>query len=77
MLGGLWSTILGLVSGIVSIIAQVLEKIKKDELINQGREREQADIAKEEINVNREQTEILTKDQTREETVKKLDDGTF
>jgi hypothetical protein len=51
--------------------------MKKDELINQGREREQADIAKEEINVNREQTEILTKDQTREETVKKLDDGTF
>jgi short-subunit dehydrogenase len=77
MLGGLWSTILGLVSGIVSIIAQVLEKIKKDELIRQGREQEQADIAKEEINVNRQQTEILTKDQTREETVKKLEDGNF
>ena len=77
MLGGIWSTILGLVSGIIAIVARVLEQMKKDELINQGREREQADIAKEEINVNREQTEILTKDQTREETVKKLDDGTF
>jgi short-subunit dehydrogenase len=77
MFGGLWATILGLVSGIVSIITQVLEKIKKDELIRQGREQEQADIAKEEINVTREQTEILTKDQTREETIKKLEDGNF
>lgn len=77
MFNGLWVTLLGLFSGLVQVFARVLEQLKRDELVTQGKELQQAEIAKDEIEVNRQQTEILTKDQTREETAKKLEDGTF
>lgn len=77
MFSGLWVTVLGLLNGLVQVFARVLEQLKRDELVNQGKELQQAEIAKDEIEVNRQQTEILTKDQTREETAKKLEDGTF
>jgi hypothetical protein len=77
MFSGIWVAVLGLFSGIVQIFAKVLEQLKTNELINQGKELQQAEIAKEEIETSRQQTEILTKDQTREETIKKLEDGSF
>ena len=42
-----------------------------------GEELYKAEQAKKEILVVREQTEILLKDETREETIKKLEDGKF
>jgi hypothetical protein len=77
MFSGIWVTVLGLLNGLVQVFARVLEQLKKDELITQGKELQQAEIAKEEIDMNRQQTEILTKDQTREETAKKMEDGSF
>ena len=77
MFSGIWVTILGLLSGLVSIFSKVMEDLKKEELKNQGKIEQQAEIAKDEVEKTREQTEILTQDRTREDVVKRLDDGTF
>jgi hypothetical protein len=77
MLGGIWGVILGLVSGLVSVFGKVLEHIKTQELIDQGKSLQQAEIAKEEIDKSRAQTEILSQDRTREETIEKLERGDF
>jgi len=71
------SVILGLLSGVVQGLLKVFDAIKTQELINQGRTLEQADRAKDEIEINRQQTEILAQNQSKEETIKKLEDGTF
>ena len=55
----------------------IFEYIKSSELIAQGKNEQQAELAKEEIEINRKQTEILSQEVTKEETIKKLEDGTF
>lgn len=71
------SLLLGFLSGAVQALLKVFDAIKTQELINQGRTLEQADRAKDEVEINRQQTEILAQNQSKEETIKKLEDGTF
>lgn len=71
------TTILGFLSSLSQIISKVLDYFREKNLINQGKALQQAEIAKDEININREQTEILSQDRTKEETIKRLEDGTF
>lgn len=77
MFGGIWVTILGLLSGLVSIFSKVMEDLKKQDLKNQGKIEQQAEIAKDELEKSREQNEILVQDRTKEDVVKRLEDGTF
>jgi len=77
MFTGMWATILGLLSGLVSVFSKVMEHLKTQEMINQGKALQQAEIAKDEIDKSREQNEILTQDRTKEDVVKRLNDGTF
>lgn len=77
MFSSIWVTILGLLSGLVSIFSKVLEDLKKQDLKNQGKIEQQAEIARDELEKSREQNEILVQDRSREDVVKRLDDGTF
>lgn len=71
------SAILGLVKGIVSLFNKSVEWFKEKALIKMGRELQTAEQAKEEIEINRKQTEILTQERTKEDVVKKLESGKF
>lgn len=71
------SAILGLVKGIVSLFNKSIEWFKEKALIRMGRELESGDIAKEEVEINRKQTEILTQERTKEDVEKKLEQGNF
>ena len=77
MFTGMWATILGLLSGLVSVFSKVMDHLKTQDMINQGKALQQAEIAKDEIEKSREQNEILTQDRTKEDVVKRLNDGTF
>lgn len=71
------TTILAIFSSIFKFGMSVFDYIKSAELISQGKNEQQSDLAKEEIEINRKQTEILSQEVTKEETVKKLEEGTF
>lgn len=71
------STILAFLTSIFKFGMNIFEYIKSSELITQGKNEQQADLAREEIEINRKQTEILSEKVTKEETIKKLEDGTF
>ena len=74
---GIWLTVLGLVGGIVRGFNKVLDWFKEIKWTNVGKELEQAEAAKHEAEVIRETSEIIAEDRTREETVKRMEDGTF
>lgn len=71
------TTILAFFTSIFKFGMNIFEYIKSSELISQGKNEQQAELAKEEIEINRQQTEILSQEVTKEETIKKLEDGTF
>lgn len=69
--------ILGLFNGALGLFNKLIEYAKEIRLINFGRDQQISDLAKEEIEINRKQTEILTQERTKEEVIKKMEDGTF
>lgn len=69
--------ILGLFNGALGLFNKMIEYVKEVRLINFGREQQVSDLAKEEIEINRKQTEILSQERTKEEVIKKMEDGTF
>lgn len=71
------SAILGLVKGIVTLFNKSVEWFKEKALIRMGRELQAGEMAKEEIDINRKQTEILSQTRTKEETEEKMRHGTF
>lgn len=71
------SAILGLVRGVVSIFNKSVEWFKEKALIRMGRELQAGELAQNEIDINRKQTEILSQTRTKEQTEKKLRDGEF
>ena len=71
------SIILGLFNGALGLFNKLIEYAKEVRLINFGREQQVSDLAKEEIEINRKQTEILTQERTKEEVIKKMEDGSF
>lgn len=71
------SAVLGLVRGIITLFNKSVEWFKEKALIKMGRDLEAAELAKKEIDINREQTEILTQDRSKKDTEKRLEEGTF
>lgn len=71
------SLILGLFSGVTSLFNRALDYFKEIRLVSWGEEKAKAEIAKDEIEINRKQTEILSQDRTREQVVNKMEDGSF
>lgn len=71
------ATLLAFFTSIFKFGMNIFEYIKSSELISQGKNEQQAELAREEIEINRKQTEILSQEVTKEETIKKLEDGTF
>lgn len=71
------STILGAFNALGGLLGRLLDIVKENTLVNWGREQHAADLAKEELEINRKQTEILNQDRTKEDTVKRLEDGSF
>lgn len=61
----------------MGFVNRALDYLKEVRLINWGKEQHAADLAKEEIEINRKQTEILNQDRTKEDVVKRMEDGSF
>ena len=74
---GLFTTILGLFSGLSSLLGKALEFVKYKALVSWGKEQHAAELAKEEIEINRKQTEILNEDRTKSDVIKRMENGTF
>jgi hypothetical protein len=71
------TAILGFLSGFFSVFSRILEYFKKEEIKNEGKNEIVKEIAVKEVEINRRQTEVLIKDEKREDTIKKLENGTF
>jgi hypothetical protein len=71
------TTILGFLSGFFSVFSRILEYFKKEEIKNEGKNEIVKEIAVKEVEINRRQTEVLIKDEKKEDTIKKLENGTF
>lgn len=71
------TAILGAFNALGSLLGRLLDTIKENTLVRWGREQHAADLAKEEVEISRKQAEILNQDRTKEDTVKRLEDGTF
>lgn len=78
---GWLSWIFGGFSGLIHLISEVLQRWKEKELVEQGKQQGQSElavkIAKEEQEISKKQNEILMTEQPPEEVVKKLEDGKF
>lgn len=74
-----WSiaTVISLISSLWSGIVKVFDYLKEMTFVKHGRDLERAEITKQDSDIEREQSEILTKDVSREEVIKKMEDGTF
>lgn len=71
------SVILGLLNGALGLFNRLVDYFKELRLISWGEEKAKAELAKEEIEINRRQTEILSQDRTKEDVIKKMEDGSF
>lgn len=69
--------ILGFFSGLFGSLTRILDMFKTKKTLDQGRALQQADQAKREIALQRQETEILTQKLTKEDVIKKLEDGKF
>jgi hypothetical protein len=76
-MSGIWLTILGFVNGAISLFNKALDWVKELKFVNYGRELQQAEDAKREAQITRETSEILAEDRTKEQTAKRMDEGTF
>jgi len=73
----LWAVILGAVNGVIRFFNGILDWFRETNWISQGKALEQAEAAKREAQLTRETSEILSEDRTKEDTTKRLEDGTF
>jgi len=72
-----WSAILGLLSAAANYAVKALDYFKFKQAFEAGKEVEKGDIAAKEVQVDRKQDEIMMTEQTKSETVKRLENGTF
>lgn len=70
-------SILSALSGVWGFATKLVEFAKDKSLILIGRLLEQGDLAKKDAEATRTAAEIMAKEVTKEETAKKLEDGTF
>ena len=61
----------------MGFVNRALDYLKEMRLVAWGREQHAADLAKDEIEINRKQTEILNQDRTKADVVKRMEDGSF
>jgi hypothetical protein len=73
----LWAALVGMMTGLAKVFSKALELWKTEEMIQQGKSLQQAEIAKEEVAINRETSEIIAADVPEEETIRKLENGSF
>lgn len=80
----LWNLIIGLGGGLLKVITKVLEMMRDKQLMDQGKalakaeqDKKEAAQAKIELEINREQAEILLTDTSKDDLTKKLEDGKF
>ena len=75
----LW--LLGGVSGLFKVISEALQMYRDKDLIDQGRQQAEAEIAAkiaaEQNAISKKQTDILMQERTEEELKKKLENGEF
>jgi len=79
-----WNMIVGILSGVVKISLKILDMIRDKKLVDQGRAIERAENvkkdlerSKEELELNREQTEILLKEADKKDIISKMESGKF
>lgn len=84
MITTLWNLIIGLGGGLIKVITKVLEMMRDKQLLDQGKalakaeqDKKEAAQAKIELEINREQAEVLLSDSSKESLTKKLEDGKF
>lgn len=71
------TAILGFLSQLPKLFSKVLDYFREKKLVQTGKELEAAELAKKEIDINRQQTEILSQTRTKEQTEEKLRHGKF
>lgn len=71
------AVLLGFFTGFMKTATKILELVKEKQFQATGRKLEQAEQAKDEVEVTRKQTEILIEDRKKSDTIKRLEDGTF
>jgi len=71
------SIIMGFFSGFFNTASRLLDFFKEKAYIEQGKALQQAEIAKKEAEIAKKQSAIISQERTREETIKRMEDGTF
>lgn len=71
------AAILGFFSGAFKAFGRILDMFRTQRDVNQGRALEQAEQAKRENELMRQETEVLTENRTKDDVTKKLENGTF
>lgn len=73
----LWIKALGLAHEVLKFFNRVLDFFKRKIAVSEGKELERAEIAKYQEQLTRETSEIITEERSKEETKKRLEDGSF
>ena len=68
---------LGFLSGVVQAALKILEILKTKKMIEEAKKQKEAEIAKHDAEVTRQQTEILIQDRSKKDVIDKMKDGTF
>lgn len=71
------SILLGSLSGIGQVVTKVLEHIREQQLKAEGEAKAKNEIKAKEAEVAIKQAEIVAQGESREETIKKMEDGKF
>jgi len=71
------SFFIAIAQNLLSVMAKFMDYVKSKQWMDFGKQQAEAEIAKEQTSIVREQTKVLVEDRSIEDTKKKLDDGTF
>lgn len=71
------TSILGIVAAFFSFFTRFLEYFKTQEIKNAGKDEIKKDILEADNKIQEKQAEVLIKDESRNETIKKLENGNF
>lgn len=76
-MGSLWTQLLGFGVELIKLFNRVLDFFKRKIAVEEGRQLEQAEIAKYQEQLTRETSEIILAERSEEETKKRLEDGSY
>lgn len=72
-----FSGILSFITMLGTLMYNVIDFFRRQEAIDEGKRMRENEFAVEKEKIDKEQTEILIQDRTKEDVVKKMEDGTF